>query len=251
MTELLVCVPGIITPAADRYRPLLDVLGDEARAVVQDLQVYLRPGPPRFDLEDEVAAVLRAADEAGAERFHYLGYSAGAAVGLALAAAHPDRLLSLVVDEPPTDWSAEDLAGPYWNAMRAALDGGEDVLPRFAALQLADGVEVPPPAGPPPPWMASRPGGITAVARATRDAPAWAADRSRLRSPVLWLGGDLSHPHYAEVRDRLAHALPQLRSHVFPGTHHLASAGVLRPQEYADVLREVWRAPDRGLASPP
>lgn len=241
MDGLLVCLPGILTPASDRYRPLLAVLGSEVTAVVRDLQVYLRPGPPRFDLEQEVAAVLDAADEAGAERFHLLGYSAGAAIGLALAAAHPGRLLSLVVDEPPTDWSADDLGGPYWQRMHAALEvPAPDVVPAFASLQVADDVVLPAPPGPAPDWMAQRPAGLAAFTRAVRAAPEWAASWDAFGGPVLWTGGDRSAAHYREVRDRLAARLPRLRTRTFAGTHHLASAGLLHPAEYAQELRALW-----------
>ena len=236
-------VPGILTPAADRFGPVLGVLGDEVSPVVKDLEVY-RPGRgPDYTLEHEVRGVLRAADEAGLERFHYVGYSAGAAVGLAVAAQHGDRLLSLVVDEPPTDWSAEDLEGPWWQRMHAELDGPADqAVQAFARLQVADGVELPPPPDPPPPWLAQRPEGLAVFARALRAAPPATEGLDAYRGAVLWLGGDGSAPHYLEVRDRLAARLPQLRSRVFEGTHHLASAGVLRPSEYAEELRALWAA---------
>lgn len=250
ISTLLICLPGIITPAADRYRALQEVVPGRLTVIAQELQVYSRQGPPRFELEDEIAAVLGAADRVGAQRFHFLGYSTGAAVGLALAAAHPDRLLSLVLDEPPTDWSAEDLAGEYWTTMRSALHGQDGTLAQFATLQLAEGVEPPDAADPPPPWMSERPRGIAAFVQATSRPPERASAWSALRVPVLWLGGDLSHPHYAAVRDRLAAGLPQLSSHVFPGTHHLASAGVQRPADYAEVLRGFWRASQEPGASP-
>lgn len=239
----VVLVPGIITPAADRYGPLLGVLGDQVTAVVKDLEVYRGARDDGYGLEVEVAGVLHAADDAGLDRFHYVGYSAGGAIGLAVAARHPQRLLSLVVDEPPTDWSAEDLDGAYWRCMHAALDAPpEQVVPAFARLQVAEDVELPPPAGPPPPWMAERPGGIAAFGRLVKAAPEWASGWDRFGGPVLWSGGDRSTPHYLEVRDRLAARLPQLRSRVFPGTHHLASAGVLQPEQYAEQLRTLWSA---------
>ena len=238
----VVLVPGIITPAADRYGPLLEVLGDEVAPVVKDLEVY-RPGREAgYGLETEVDGVLRAADDAGLDRFHYVGYSAGAAVGLAVVARHPDRVLSLVVDEPPTDWSAEDLSGPWWQGMHAALAvPPAEVVPTFARLQVGEGVPLAPPPGPPPPWMAERPGGIAAFAGAVRSAPEWAAGWDAFGGPVLWAGGDASAAHYLEVCDRLGARLPQLRSRIFAGTHHLASAGVLHPADYAEELRAHWR----------
>lgn len=237
----VIFVPGIITPAQERYGAVLTVLADEVAAVVKNLEVYRRGASPEHSVVDEVAGVLQAADAAGADRFHYVGYSAGAAIRLAVAAQHPDRLLSLVVDEPPTDWSAEDLGGPWWQRMHAALDvPAADVMRTFARLQVADDVELPPPAGPPPSWMADRPAGIAAFDRAVQAAPDWAVEWHAYRGPVLWAGGDRSATHYFDVRDRLASALPHLRSKVFTDTHHLASAAVLRPEEYAQELRSLW-----------
>lgn len=148
MPPVVVLVPGILTPAADRYSPLVAVLGDDVAPLVKDLEVY-RDGTGACTVAAEVAGVLQAADAVGAERIHYVGCSAGAAVGLALAARHPDRLLSLVVDEPPTDWSADDLGGPWWQRMHAALElPAPDVVPTFARLQVAEDVELPPPPSP-------------------------------------------------------------------------------------------------------
>ena len=40
----------------------------------------------------------------------------------------------------------------------------DEMMPAFQQLQLADGVPlVPPPPGPPPSWMATRPAGLRAV----------------------------------------------------------------------------------------
>ena len=39
--------------------------------------------------------ILRAAEAAGFERFHLVGYSGGGAISAAFAARHPERLLSL------------------------------------------------------------------------------------------------------------------------------------------------------------
>lgn len=238
----VLCVPGIITPAADRYAPLAAELAGSAQLVLHDLDVYRpgRSGP--YSLEDEVTAALRAADAAGMARFHYLGYSAGAAVGLALVARAPGRVLSLVVDEPPTDWSTDLTTGPFWQALAGAASlPPQEVVGAFGRLQVAPDVALPAPSGPPPPWLAERPAGVVAFTRTALDPPAWATGWASYDGPVQWCGGDRSTPHYGEVRDRLAARLPQLRSTVFPGTHHLASAGVLQPAAYAEVLQEVWR----------
>ena len=48
-----------------------------------------------FELSDLAEAVLLLVDRVGGGRFHYAGVSLGGAIGIELAARHPDRLLSL------------------------------------------------------------------------------------------------------------------------------------------------------------
>src|SRR5215510_10579790 len=101
----VVFLPGIITPAALRYEPLLRHLAG-VNPVVKDLEVYRDDAPPAgYSIANEVDGVLRAADEAGVERFHLYGHSGGGAVALAFAVAHGDRLLTLAVDEPASDFT--------------------------------------------------------------------------------------------------------------------------------------------------
>ena len=49
-----------------------------------------------YELETELAGILRAAEAAGFERFHLVGYSGGGAISTAFAARHPEQLLSLL-----------------------------------------------------------------------------------------------------------------------------------------------------------
>ena len=56
--------------------------------------------PLAYGLDTEVAGVDRVAAEAGFERFHLVGFSAGGASSLAYALARPGRLRSLTLAEP-------------------------------------------------------------------------------------------------------------------------------------------------------
>jgi pimeloyl-ACP methyl ester carboxylesterase len=53
----------------------------------------------------EVAGVDRAADAARFDRFHLYGHSGGGAVVLAYVSAHPERVISLTLDEPAYDFT--------------------------------------------------------------------------------------------------------------------------------------------------
>jgi pimeloyl-ACP methyl ester carboxylesterase len=66
-------------------------------------------------------ACCRVADDAGIDRFHLYGHSAGGAVALALALAHPDRVLTLAVDEPASDFTDQGNAAYGWAEFERAL----------------------------------------------------------------------------------------------------------------------------------
>ena len=76
----VILLPGSVLPAESAYRDLVTALGPEVDAVAKDLELYATPEPPEvYDLEPEVAGVLREADDRGWERFHLVGYSGGGA----------------------------------------------------------------------------------------------------------------------------------------------------------------------------
>ena len=69
--------------------------------------MYAGSEPPAgYMLSHEVEGVLRASQDAGFERFHLVGFSAGGAASLAVAEACPERLLSLALIEPA--WMGND-----------------------------------------------------------------------------------------------------------------------------------------------
>src|SRR5439155_2832930 len=166
MSERPTCIflPGIIAPAVVRYAPLVAELGPQVDSRTKELELYtLTPPPGDYAIEDEVAAPLGCARRAGVDRFHLYGHSAGGAVALAFAAAHPHMVLSLALDEPAFDFSDE---------MRGDLAAHLDLLPRlredpsqamrqFLALELRPGVEVAPPPGITP--LPNRPAGIATL----------------------------------------------------------------------------------------
>jgi len=110
-------LPGVVMPPDLAYGPLLEELGDEVDAVAKGLELYEGDGPPPgYTVEMEVEGVLRAAEKAGFERFHLVGYSGGGAASLAFAARHPDRLLSLALIEPAWDgnWELSPAEEALW-----------------------------------------------------------------------------------------------------------------------------------------
>jgi pimeloyl-ACP methyl ester carboxylesterase len=235
-------LPGIVAPAARRYGPLLEQLGG-VDAILKDLEVYAGDEPPPgYAIDVETAGIAAAADGAGLARFHLYGHSGGGACALAFAADHPDRLLSLAIDEPATDFSEEDRSDPYYDEIAAAeaLPGPEAVV-AFLRLQVAPGVELPPPpAGEPPPWMATRAAGIRAFVRAIAEHRVDPSRYEDFGAPVLYTHGSLSHPRWAAMRDRLASRFPDFSSELFEGLHHLNTSHQAELGRTAALLRAHW-----------
>lgn len=238
----VVLLPGIVTPAALRFGPLIGELSASCRAFTKELEVY-DPDltPDTYSIDAEVGGLVRAADAAGLERFYLVGYSAGGAVSLAFAGAHPDRVLGLALDEPASDFSDETRAA--WDTSLGHLMSLPDPqrLAAFLQAQVAPGVELPPPPpGPSPDWMASRPAGIDAFGTAL-DAHTLPAPLSGFRGPVYYSFGSLTNPVWRAIRDRLAAVFSDFTAEEYEGLHHLNPAIGAAPARVAGALKRLWR----------
>ena len=251
----MVLLPGSVLPAEPAYGGLIAALGSETDAVAKDLEVYatVEP-PPDYSLDLEVEGVRRAANARGWERFHLAGYSGGGAAALAFAARHPNRLASLALLEPAWagNWDLSPAEQALWRDYEQ-LEGlpPEQFMPAFTRLGLRSGVSPPqPPAGPPPPWMAKRPAGISAFMRTFKT---YGLDREALRGfgrPVYYALGGLSNPdQYGEIAGRLAATFPDFTLEVFDERHHFDPPHRIEPERLADSLRALWqRAEESELA---
>jgi pimeloyl-ACP methyl ester carboxylesterase len=116
-----ILLPGVVMPADLAYGALLEALGEEGHAIAKELELYAgREPPPDYSLEHEIDGVLRTADEAGFDRFHLVGYSAGGASSVAFTASHPERLLSLALLEPA--WMGNEGLSPEEQAVWGESD---------------------------------------------------------------------------------------------------------------------------------
>lgn len=246
MTTRAVLLPGGVMPADLAYAALLEQLGNDVEAIAKDLEVYAGPEPPAdYTLDDEIAGILRAAGDAGFDRFHLVGYSGGGASSLAFAAKHPERLLSLALLEPA--WMGNDELSPeerdVWQEFdRIATLAPADMMPAFVAIQLAPGVEPPPPPpGPPPPWMATRPAGLRAFLHTFRSST---LDLGRLRAfnaPVYFALGGRSNPnYYARMAARAQTIFPNFTLDVFDERHHFDPPHRIEPERTARALQAHW-----------
>jgi pimeloyl-ACP methyl ester carboxylesterase len=234
-----------VLPAEPAYAALLTALGDRVTAVVKDLEVYATPAPRAdYSLATEVEGIVHAADEAGFDRFHLVGYSGGGASSLAFAAAHPERLRSLALMEPA--WAGNErtqVEEALWQRFLVLVPLPADEFMRgFVGLQLRPGVPPPPPPdGPPPPWMAKRPAGLRAFIGAF---DAGSLDLDALRAfdrPVYFALGGLSNPDYYErMAERLAEVFPDFTLERFEERHHFDPPHRIEPERVAASLLAHW-----------
>ena len=244
MKHPVIALPGGIMPAALRYAALKSALANDVELHTKDLEVYAGDAPPpNYKIEIEIAGLAAFADSLKADRFHLLGYSGGGFVSLAFAAAHPERLISLAVFEPariPGELSAEEQR--LDRDLRQALDSaeGSEFMQIFVSRQVRPGVQVPPPAGSPAPWMRSRPAGLAAMMREFGE---YRADRTRLRNctfPVFYGYGDQTSEMVEVQASVLARLVPDIHVRRFEGVHHFLSPDQIYTAEHVKDLRALW-----------
>ncbi|HEX6888416.1 MAG TPA: alpha/beta fold hydrolase [Candidatus Nanopelagicales bacterium] len=242
----VVLLPGAGLPAGSAYRDLLAALGEGISPVLVDLELFAdEVPPPGYCLDLEVAAVAAAADAAGFDGFHLVGFSAGGAVALAFAAHAPARVRSLALIEPA--WAGNEGLAAEEQALWAAFSRAmalpvEDRMAEFRRLHMPPGVP-PPPAGPAPAaaWAARRPRGLpTLIAAFARQRLDLDALRS-LAGPTLVVVGSRSNPDYfAREAGRLVDVLPDWEVELFAERHHFDPPHQAEAERVARSLHRLW-----------
>ena len=238
---VIIFLPGIIAPAEIRYTPLIREFGDGVQAFTKDLEVYDSARPSgEYSIDIEIEGLVAAANQAGIDRFFLYGHSAGGAISIAFAWAHPERVLGLGLDEPASDFAVETKA--RWARQLdpiSALPANER-LPAFMRAQVASGVELPaPPAGDPPDWMASRPAGVEAFVAALDDYQL-NTSHPAFDGPVYYSFGTLTNPIWREIEARLSSVFPNFTSEEYEGLHHLNTSHAAEPARVAAALQRTW-----------
>jgi pimeloyl-ACP methyl ester carboxylesterase len=246
MKPQVVCVPGSVAPAAQRYRPLLEAAGDAADFHLKDLEVYREATPPAdYSIEEEVEAVDRFATAEGLSRFHLVAYSGGGFISIAYAGAHPERVQSLALFEPARiPGKLSDPEEAFFAELSRKLDGlhGDQFMATFVREQVKPGASVaPPPPGPPSPEMQKRPAGIAALIRAFDVHPFDRAALSTAPYPVFYGYGDLSHPEQALKAGILAQLFPDIHVRRFAGVHHFVPPEQIYTPSHVGALVDLWR----------
>jgi pimeloyl-ACP methyl ester carboxylesterase len=236
-------LPGIVAPASLRFARLFEALGDDVDSVPKELEVYRGPSvpPPGYSLDTEIDGIARAADEHGFGEFHLYGHSGGGACALAFTAVHPERVLTLALDEPATDFSPQDrreMHHVFLPLLQLPLD---EQLPAFLRAQLRDGVEPPPiREGPPPPWMADRPAGVAAFVRMLSQADVLVERLKAFDRPVYYSYNSLSNETWERKAERLGQVFPNMTVELFEGLSHLNTSHAAEPERVAAALHRLW-----------
>ena len=242
----VVCIPGSVAPAAQRYRPLVEAAGEAAEFHLKDLEVYREATPPAdYSIEQEVEAIDRFADSKHLYRFHLVAYSGGGFIALAYTATRPQRVITLGLFEPariPGTLTEEELS--FFSTLQRKLDGlhGADFMATFVREQVKPGVQAAPPAGPVSPEMQKRPAGIAALIRGFDE---YNFDRELLRnltSPVYYGYGDLSHEEQAMKAGILARVIGDIQVHRFAGVHHFVPPEQIYTREHVSALLALWQS---------
>ena len=249
----VICIPGSVAPAAQRYRPLTDAVGDAAELHMKDLEVYREATPPAdYSIEEELAAIDRFAESKGLGRFHLVGYSGGGFISLAYSGTHPERILSLGLFEPariPGRLTAEEQA--FFTEIERKLDGlhGDQFMATFVREQVRPGVVLaPPPPGPVSPEMQKRPAGIAALVKAF---DAYRFERDLLVAapfPVFYGYGDLSHEEQALKAGILARLFADFRVHRYAGVHHFVPPEQIYTPQHVSALLALWHGAETSAA---
>ncbi|MDX2032376.1 MAG: alpha/beta hydrolase [Blastocatellia bacterium] len=203
------------------FRRLVAALEEEILPCYHDMKL-LPPGRPLADwtLAGEVDALQASVEAGGLETFDLVGYSGGAAVSLAFAAANPARIRSLTLIEPP--WSGNDLWGEEEREFVQEFDALVMLPP--AALVTAFFELFAPGAAVPLPSEEER---VARMAEALRMVwqgyRAAALARSRLAGisvPVYLPVGARSTTRMAAQAEMLASIFPRARVEIVAGRHH-------------------------------
>lgn len=235
----VILLPGIGAPARIDYPPLMAELAHSSPVVTKELEVYAADRPPQhYGLHLEVDGLDRFATDHGFDRFHLVGHSIGAAIALAYAARHPDRVASLALNEPGTDFSDADRGSL---PVERFSDVPEDQRMQWFVQQLGrPGVEMSPLPLPQDPEMARRPAGMAVALPAVYTHRVDVDDLRRFRGPAYFSYGSLSNELWERMAERIPHVLVDCTVERYEGRHHLDAPHRAEPRRLAAALTALW-----------
>ena len=222
------------------WRPQLDHFGRERRAVAVDYPGYGDSDPSREGMsrDDYAAAILAAMSELRIGRAHICGLSLGGVVAIAMHAAAPDRMASLILADTfaihPDGRAIYDRSLAASGDLRALAEARVDVLIAQSAdpAVRAEVVET----------MAR----IDPAAYRIGAEAVWLADQrdraGEIRVPTLVLCGTEDKVTPPTLSRALTHLIPGARYEPIEGAGHLTN--LERPAEFNTLVGAFIRGAD-------
>jgi len=259
-TQPVIMLGGALRPAEDTFRPLRRVLAGQVRLLEKDLEAVQREPGEDYTLDIEVDALMKLADEYGWERFQLVAVDEGASVAIVAALRHPERVISLGLDEPVwagnREPSEEEWA--YWqrvtNAIRledsplveqyAAIQVGKQALPNDEEADLQPPPDTHAP-DVPVAFRDARPNALRALWRAFSQTDLDYRALARLHVECyIAVGGD-SDPACEALAKRLHGLMPHAHYEIYVGRSRLESPHEIEEERFALALSQLWRAAQR------
>ena len=222
------------------WRPQLDHFGAERRAVAFDYPGYGDSDPAREGMSRDsyAASILAAMSELGIDRAHICGLSLGGVVAIAMHAAAPDRISSLILADTfavhPDGRAIYDRSLTGSTDLRAMANARVNVLlaqPADPAVR-SEVVET----------MAR----IDPVAYRIGAAAVWLADQreraEEIRTPTLVLCGAEDKVTPPALSRDLAHLIPGAQNELIGGAGHLTN--LERPDAFNTLVGAFIRGVD-------
>jgi 3-oxoadipate enol-lactonase len=222
------------------WRPQLEHFGTERRAVAFDYPGYGESDPARDGMSRDsyASAILAAMSELGIQRAHICGLSLGGVVAVAMHAAAPERMVSLILADTfavhPDGRAIYDRSLAASSDLRAMAEARVDVLlaqPADPAVR-AEVVET----------MA----GIDPAAYRIGAAAVWLADQreraAEIRVPTLVVCGAEDKVTPPTLSRELAHLIPGAQYEPIEGAGHLSN--LERPEAFNTLVGAFVRGVD-------
>lgn len=236
-------LPGGIVPAEISYLPLVDVIKGRIRPIFKNLEWYRWDKTQEYNVEAEVQAIKRIADEESLENLDLVGYSAGGAICLAFSACYSERVRTMALVEPGWMGSIDLLpqAIPFYQEMNvvAKLPPRERIS-RFFQLFVQPDVQLPKASASLEALLSKDPPALPIFQ------PAWhtyGLDKrklSRLAQPLYYAYGGLSNKLWEEWGTVLASLIERTRIEKYDGLHHFKPPHIVGTERFANALFALW-----------
>lgn len=238
----VICI-GAVAPATWTYARLQRQVNDTTYLILSDLEGYAQPLAVDYGLHSEMKAIERAANAAGFDCFHLVGYSAGGGVALACAVAFPERVSSLTLIEPA--WIGNNIWDPVEVAYLSTVDRAMQLPVSERGQALLAAMSPPgtdPSTLPTPDWLMERAARFALIWQGFRKAMLDMKSLQSFPAPVYLPVGGKSHPRFIMAARWLASILPRCRVDIYQDQNHLEVPPIRETERFIRAVQPLWTA---------